>query len=595
MRYLQKLFRTIFWLFLGLSLSLHPITVPVSLVTQTPIVMRHLTKILIFALTCMVIVSCRDHGTQSLQRADALVYTMPDSSLSLLQALDTSRLTSDAERAYYALLWTQTAYRCQRFELATDSLAQAACDYYTRHPENRERQVRALVYLGLHREIHDQPEEAMQLYKRAEAVADTDDYRNLAQVNYRIGQLMSNYNATNQEDLRRYEKALYYYNKVGDTLQIIYSLLATGALQRNEGIAVARPNLEQAYRLARQRGDSANCARSLEYLARGFLKDSIHETAKDLAVHCVRHYPTAPYSIDAMFDAACAYALMGRNDSAQHYLDMTPQPDANQQRESMRLFCQKVMAKNSNDILGYITYTERREHLHDSLRSNLVIGRLLTIDHEQDRLLHHASQRDEQSRWHALLAAIALGLLALGGIGWYNHRRNHRHFIGLRQQIEHLKQEQVLQHAAFERSRTSDVQLNQRLAELLTVYSGLCDRLIAMSNEFPEKDFYKRFLREVESFTERGELLTELQKYIDDNNDQAMTRFLEQHPGLDDKERGMIILSALGMRSSSIAVCLGLKNDGVVRSLRARLTKRLQLDIPLTDYLAEIVKNRPFI
>jgi len=37
---------------------------------------------------------------------------------------------------------------------------------------------------------------------------------------------------------------------VGDTLQIIYSLLATGALQRNEGIAVARLNLEQAYRLA---------------------------------------------------------------------------------------------------------------------------------------------------------------------------------------------------------------------------------------------------------------------------------------------------------------------------------------------------------
>lgn len=99
----------------------------------------------------------------------------------------------------------------------------------------------------------------------------------------------------------------------------------------------------------------------------------------------------------------------------------------------------------------------------------------------------------------------------------------------------------------------------------------------------------------MESFTERGEFLAELQKYIDDNNDQAMTRFLKQHPDLDEKERGMIILSALGMRSSSIAVCLGLKNDGVVRSLRTRLAKRLQLDVPLTDYLTEIVKNRPLI
>jgi DNA-binding CsgD family transcriptional regulator len=74
-----------------------------------------------------------------------------------------------------------------------------------------------------------------------------------------------------------------------------------------------------------------------------------------------------------------------------------------------------------------------------------------------------------------------------------------------------------------------------------------------------------------------------------------MTRFLDQHPDLDDKERGMIILTALGMRSSSIAVCLGLKSDSVVRSLRHRLAKRLDLDIPLTDYLEGIVKNRPFL
>ena len=378
--------------------------------------MRDLILPIALLVAAVAIVSCSDSPRRPLERADALVYTQPDSSLSLLKSVDTGRLTSDADRAYYALLWTQTAYRCGQFELATDSLAEAACDYYTRHPENRERQVRAMIYLGLHREIHDRPEEAMQLYKRAEAAADSTDYRNLAQVNYRIGQLMSNYNATNQEDLRRYEKALYYYNKVGDTLQIIYSLLATGALQRNEGIAVARPNLEQAYRLSRQRGDSANCARSLEYLARGFLKDSIHETAKDLAVFCVEHYPTAPYCIDAMLDAACAYALLGCNDSAQHYLDLAPQPDANQQRESMRLFCQKVMAKNRNDILGYITYNEQREHLHDSLRSNPVIARLMSIDQEQDRQQRHATERNEQSRWNGLLAAITLGMLTLGGI-----------------------------------------------------------------------------------------------------------------------------------------------------------------------------------
>ena len=543
----------------------------------------------------LAVVSCHEEEAGLLGRADALVYTQPDSSLALLRSVDTARLGGAANHAYYALLWTQTAYRTGQFELADDSLAHAAFAYYQHHPEDNERLVRAMIYLGLHLEINDQPEEAMSLYKQAEATVDTTDYRNLAQINYRIGQLMSNFNAQNHEDLRRYEKALHYYRLVGDTLQLVYSLLGTGALQRDMGIDSARQNLELAYKLSRQRGDSANCARSLEYLARGYLKDSIHETAKELAVYCVQHYPTARYAIDAMLDAACSYALMGRNDSAQYFLDMASQFDDNEQRASMRLFCQKTMAKNRHDIVDYIAYNEQREQFHDSLRSNAVIGHLLAIDQQGDESHGQQMVQQEQSRQTRLLLMIVVGLLFLGAVGYINYHRNRRQFDGLRTQIERLKDEQNQQTLSFEQGRLADAHLNQRLAELLTVYSGMCDRLINMSNEYPEKAFYKQFMKEVESFTERGELLNELQKYIDDHNDQVMTQFLDQHPDLDEKERGMIILTALGMRSSSIAVCLGLKSDSVVRSLRHRLAKRLDLDIPLTDYLEGIVKNRPFL
>lgn len=557
--------------------------------------MKKLLLLIIGIAFVLAVVSCQERNEELLGRADALVYTLPDSSLALLREVDTASLHDDATRAYYALLWTQTAYRAGQFELADDSLAHAALTYYQQHPEENERLVRAMIYLGLHQEIHDQPEEAMSLYKQAEATVDTTDYRNLAQINYRIGQLMSNFNAQNHEDLRRYEKALHYYGLVGDTLQLVYSLLGTGALQRDMGIDSARQNLELAYKLSRQRGDSANCARSLEYLARGYLKDSIHETAKELAVYCVQHYPTARYTVDAMLDAACSYALMGRNDSAQYYLNLASQHDDNEQRASMRLFCQKTMAKNRHDIMDYIAYNEQREQLHDSLRSNEVITHLLAIDQQGDESHGQQLVHREQSRQTQLLLMIVLGLLFMGAVGYLNYRRNRCQFDGLRTQIERLKDEQAQQTLSFEQGRLADAHLNQRLAELLTVYSGMCDRLINMSNEYPEKAFYKQFTKEVESFTERGELLNELQRYIDDNNDQVMTRFLAQHPDLDDKERGMIILTALGMRSSSIAVCLGLKSDSVVRSLRHRLAKRLDLDIPLTDYLEGIVKNRPFL
>lgn len=382
--------------------------------------MRHLLIYLLITLVALAVASCRESIDERLQRADRLVYTCPDSSLALLRQVDTTLLGSDDGRAYYALLWTQTAYRTGQFELADDSLAQVAVDYYELHNDQNERLARSLIYLGLHREVNGHPEEAMALYQRAEAVADSTDWRNLAQVNYRIGQLMSNANAHNGEDLRHYQKALRYYRQVGDTLQIIYSLLATGALLREQGIGAARSNLEQAFVLASRRSDSTNCARSIEYLARGYLKDSIHETAKELAVYCVTRYPNTTYSVDAMLDAACAYALMGVNDSAQHYLDRAAVHETNDQRESMRLFCLKTMAKNKHDVLDYIAYNESREQLHDSLRSNPVLKRLVDMERDGSRQASQAVLSNRQALQQRFLM-IAAAVLVVIVLAWYVH------------------------------------------------------------------------------------------------------------------------------------------------------------------------------
>ena len=166
--------------------------------------MRQILSFILLMLLAMAVLSCQDQNKRLLDRADELIYTLPDSSLALLRSVDTAGMDDDATRAYYALLWTQTAYRTGRFDLANDSLAIAALTYYKRHRGDNERLVRAMIYLGLHYEVNDLPEQAMALYKEAEATADTTDWRNIAQVNYRIAQLLSNFSVQNNEDLRRF-------------------------------------------------------------------------------------------------------------------------------------------------------------------------------------------------------------------------------------------------------------------------------------------------------------------------------------------------------------------------------------------------------
>ena len=155
--------------------------------------------------------ACHHEAERNIRLADELVYTNPDSSLSLLRQLDTASLSSPSSRAYYALMWTQSAFRANHFDLASDSRARAAYDYYSQHGNDREKLVRSMIYLGLREENNGDSESAMSWYKKAESMADTTDYRNLGQINLRIGEAIAMHNHfLNTEELHRYEKALHY-------------------------------------------------------------------------------------------------------------------------------------------------------------------------------------------------------------------------------------------------------------------------------------------------------------------------------------------------------------------------------------------------
>ena len=67
------------------------------------------------------------------------------------------------------------------------------------------------MYKGAFDEVHDNPVEAIKWYKRAEDNADTTDYRNLAQINLRMGKLYYDNYASNNLDLEKFKKAYKYY------------------------------------------------------------------------------------------------------------------------------------------------------------------------------------------------------------------------------------------------------------------------------------------------------------------------------------------------------------------------------------------------
>lgn len=78
----------------------------------------------------MLVAAACGHDSR-LDRADALMYPQPDKALALLDSIDPATLRGEADRARYALLYSQAQNKNHIFP-TSDSLIDIAVDYYDR-------------------------------------------------------------------------------------------------------------------------------------------------------------------------------------------------------------------------------------------------------------------------------------------------------------------------------------------------------------------------------------------------------------------------------------------------------------------------------
>lgn len=111
--------------------------------------MRHLPVLIIILLSLSLLCgSCRKGISRMprLLQADSIMDSRPDSALSILQAIDTTTISTPADRALYLLLLTQAQVKTDQ-PASLDHITRAA-DYFKDHSGSRQ-QMLSLYYLGL--------------------------------------------------------------------------------------------------------------------------------------------------------------------------------------------------------------------------------------------------------------------------------------------------------------------------------------------------------------------------------------------------------------------------------------------------------------
>lgn len=240
--------------------------------------MHRLIYISLSLLLISIAMSCNRSVDKRLVLADTLMWKNPDSSLAILNAINRDSLQGDENQAYYALLLTQAQFRVD-YAIPSDSLINLAVEHFSDN-HNREHYTRALLYKGAYYEVHNQPEEAIKWYKQAEDNADTADYRNLAQINMRVGMLYYDNYASNNLDLEKFKKAQYYYEILGDKRMLMISLHCCGNVLRINDANAAKSCYDKALSIARELKDSSEIYDININYSLLFVEDSLYSQAK---------------------------------------------------------------------------------------------------------------------------------------------------------------------------------------------------------------------------------------------------------------------------------------------------------------------------
>ena len=166
-----------------------------------------------------------------------------------LQAIDSAALTTEADRALYALLHQQLRYK-QYLPLDTTVL-QSLLGYFSNHDrhDTHPLKVRTMILMGAFREDAGNADDAMDLYLQAIEEADTADYRNLGQANMRVGVLLNQHFAKQITAEPYFEKAYHYFTLTGDTPHQGTALATLASIYRVTKHERAHATLEQASQL----------------------------------------------------------------------------------------------------------------------------------------------------------------------------------------------------------------------------------------------------------------------------------------------------------------------------------------------------------
>ena len=542
--------------------------------------MRKILYILIFLLTLSFVMGCSRSVDKRLVLADTLMWTAPDSSLKILTAINRDSLQGKENLAYHALLLTQAQFRCYG-NCESDTLINLALSHYSDN-HIREHYTRSLMYKGAFNEVHDNPVEAIKWYKCAEDNADTIDYRNLAQINMRMGMLYYDNYASNNLDLNKFLMAAHYYEILNDKRMLMESLLYCANVLRITNLEEAQKYYDKALATAIELKDTTSIYRIDVSYALMYIEDSLYTQAKKYILDAFR--------LNSRFEENCNYYMLSlvyanekAVDSARYFINL---PDKTQNTSYDSLLMYKALREISlceNNLKQYHEYDKKYSIISDSLEYNDTKYKLHNseIEFDKNNKSDAAKSLGNKQAIISLLAASVLFLSVLFLVLYFKKRRDAKRLI------DQIKKESS---SKYDRLNEELISSNSRFASVMLAHISILKNIMAQTYNEPDSRQSKKTEHKVSPIDDSDkEFWNGLYEYLNIKHDNIIMRIEKSYPKLSPAEMNIIGLLCCGFNDAEIAVCKGYRNDKTVKSKRNKIKNKMNLDIMLIDYLQQMM------
>ncbi len=543
--------------------------------------MKKLLYLSLFTILLSAAVGCSRSVDKRLVLADTLMWTNPDSSLAILEAINRDSLKGEENLAYHALLLTQAQFRCNG-NCTSDTLINSALKHFSDN-HNREHYTRSLLYKGAYYEFNtNKPVEAIKWYKKAENNADSTDYRNLAQINFRMGMLYYKNYASNNLDLNKFKMAAHYYEILREKKMTIAALEYCGNVLRITDINEARKCYDKALSTARELKDTANIYSIDVNYALMYIEDSLYSQAKK--------YILDAYRLNNRFEEnynyymlSLIYANLKDLDSAKYFISL---PDKSQNTAYDSLLMYKALrgiALCENNLSQYRNFNTKCNNISNSLEYNKTRYKLLDSEQEFDK-----STKSEASLIlgkKKRIISFLIGLLLLISIVFlllYLKKKK-----DAKRLIDELRKENS---DKYDRLNDELININNRFANVMLSQISVLKSIMAQTYNESSDYQSKNAEHKVSPIDDTDkEFWNGLYDYLNLKHSNIIKRIEKKYPRLSPTEINVIGLICCGFNDAEIAVCKGYRNARTVTSKRNKIKEKMNLDVLLADYLKQLM------